>query len=108
MSRSLKKGPYIDENLLKKVQIAQRDNSNVAIKTWARSSEISPEFVGVKLAVHNGKDHITYLVTEDMVGHRLGEFAPTRKFRKHGGRMAKEQDAKATQTAPVAPAAKKE
>ncbi len=106
MSRSLKKGPYIDENLLKKVQIAQRDNSNVAIKTWARSSVISPEFVGIKLAVHNGKDHISFLVTEDMVGHRLGEFAPSRKFRKHGGRIAKEQEAAAS--ASPAPAAKKE
>ena len=102
MSRSLKKGPYVDENLLKKVQIAQRENSNNAIKTWARSSVIAPEFVGVKLAVHNGKDHISFLVTEDMVGHRLGEFSPTRKFRRHGGRMAKEQEANATpnQTTP--------
>jgi small subunit ribosomal protein S19 len=105
MSRSLKKGPYIDENLLKKVQIAQRDNTNNAIKTWARSSVISPEFVGIKLAVHNGKDHITYLVTEDMVGHRLGEFAPSRKFRKHGGRIAREQEAAATTpTSTAAPA----
>lgn len=90
MSRSLKKGPYIDERLLAK--IAANDGKKI-IKTWSRGSTISPEMVGSNLAVHNGREHITVFVTEDMVGHKLGEFAPTRKFRGHGGKMAKEQAA---------------
>jgi small subunit ribosomal protein S19 len=89
MSRSLKKGPYVDERLLKKV--AAQGNSKSAIKTWARSSTIAPEMVGHTFAVHNGKTHISVFVSENMVGHKLGEFAPTRKFRGHGGRMAREQ-----------------
>jgi len=89
MSRSLKKGPYVDEKLLKKVLVLGNDKKT--IKTWARRSSISPEMVGHTFAVHNGKDHISVFVTEDMVGHKLGEFAPTRKFRGHGGKMAKEQ-----------------
>lgn len=89
MSRSLKKGPYVDEKLLKKVQALGSDKK--IIKTWARASAISPEMVGHTFAVHNGKDHISVFVTEDMVGHKLGEFSPTRKFRGHGGKMAKEQ-----------------
>jgi len=92
MSRSLKKGPYVDENLLKKVQAAKSGTLKGQIKTWARASVIAPEFVGLTLGVHNGKNHIPVFVTEDMVGHRLGEFAPTRKFNRHGGKMAKEQD----------------
>jgi small subunit ribosomal protein S19 len=88
MSRSLKKGPYVDERLLAKIKAS--DGKKI-IKTWARQSMISPEMVGYNIAVHNGREHITVFVTEDMVGHRLGEFSPTRKFRGHGGKMAKEQ-----------------
>lgn len=89
MSRSLKKGPFIEERLLKKIQSAGNDKK--PIKTWSRASTIFPEMVGLNFAVHNGKEFITVLVVEDMVGHKLGEFAPTRKFRRHGGKMAKEQ-----------------
>jgi small subunit ribosomal protein S19 len=89
MSRSLKKGPYVDERLLKKIGALSGDKK--IIKTWARACSITPEMVGHTLAVHNGKDHIPVFVNEDMVGHKLGEFSPTRKFRGHGGRMAKEQ-----------------
>jgi len=84
MSRSLKKGPYIDQKLLKKVQEAKARNSNEPIKTWARDCQIPPEFVGHKFLVHQGKDFKEVFVTEAMVGHRLGEFAPTRIFRGHG------------------------
>lgn len=84
MTRSLKKGPYIDQKLLKKVLKQKESSDRTAIKTWARDSQISPEFVGHKLAVHNGKKFIEILVVEGMVGHRLGEFAPTRTFRSHG------------------------
>lgn len=84
MSRSLKKGPFIDEKLLKKV-MAQKDfDKKEPIKTWARSSQIPPEFVGAKFQVHNGKNFIEVFVSESMVGHKLGEFAPTRKFLGHG------------------------
>ncbi len=82
MSRSGYKGPYVDAKLLKKVQAMGGANKKV-IKTWARSSQIAPEFVGFTFAVHNGKEHTPVFVTEAMVGHRLGEFAPTRKFRGH-------------------------
>jgi small subunit ribosomal protein S19 len=88
MSRSLKKGPYIDERLLKKV-LAVRAGEKVVIKTWSRSCTISPEMVGKTLGVHNGKIHIPVFVVEDMVGHKLGEFSPTRRFVKHGGKKAK-------------------
>lgn len=84
MSRSLKKGPYIDEKLLMKVQKQKESGDRKVIKTWARASQISPEFVGHKIAVHNGKKHIELLISEGMIGHRLGEFAPTRTFRGHG------------------------
>lgn len=90
MSRSLKKGPYLDERLLKKLA-ALGPNDKTVIKTWARACTISPEMVGRTLAVHNGKNHIPVYVSENMVGHKLGEFSPTRKFRGHGGKMAKEQ-----------------
>ena len=83
MSRSLKKGPYIDEKLLIKVQKAKMSGSREPIKTWARASSISPEMVGLTISVHNGKNHIPVFVSEAMVGHKLGEFAPTRIFRKH-------------------------
>lgn len=92
MSRSLKKGPYVDEKLLKKVAKMKSDDKAV-IKTWARNCTITPEMVGYTFGVHNGKDHIPVFITEDMVGHKLGEFSPTKKFVKHGGRMQREQEA---------------
>ncbi len=88
MSRSLKKGPFIDPKLAKKVLALSADDRTI-IKTWARASTISPEFVGKTIAVHNGKLHIPVFITENMVGHKLGEFSPTRKFRSHGGKIAK-------------------
>lgn len=90
MSRSLKKGPYIDPKLAKKVAALANDDRSV-IKTWARASTISPDFVGKTIAVHNGKVHVPVFITENMVGHKLGEFSPTRKFRSHGGKLAKNQ-----------------
>ena len=87
MSRSLKKGPYIDERLVKKVEA--QGNDGKAIKTWSRAAIIIPEFVGRTFAVHNGKEHQPVFVSENMVGHKLGEFSPTRKFRGHGGKLAK-------------------
>jgi len=89
MSRSLKKGPFIDEKLLIKVQKAKKEQSNKPIKTWARRSSISPEMVGLVLEVHNGKDHIPVTITESMVGHKLGEFSPTRKFSGHSSKKDK-------------------
>ena len=91
MSRSLKKGPFIDPRLMEKVKKAQDTGDKKPIKTWARASTITPEMVGLTFAVHNGKDFIDVFVEENMVGHKLGEFSPTRKFRGHGGKMAKEQ-----------------
>ncbi|MEA2701699.1 MAG: small subunit ribosomal protein [Candidatus Parcubacteria bacterium] len=112
MSRSLKKGPYVDVKLLKKVGNQKAATASV-IRTWARNSQISPEFVGFTFGVHNGKQHVDVLVTEDMVGHRLGEFSPTKKFVRHGGKMQKELEqkrkdseiaaAKAAKAAPAAP-----
>jgi len=90
MSRSIKKGPFINEKLLKKIQKAKAGDKTV-IKTWSRSSVITPEMVGTTFAVHNGKNFISVFVDENMVGHRLGEFSPTRKFVVHGGKMAKDQ-----------------
>ncbi|MCA9374261.1 MAG: 30S ribosomal protein S19 [Candidatus Gracilibacteria bacterium] len=90
MSRSAKKGPFVDPKLLKKVDNMNNAGQKKIIKTWSRKCVISPEFVGHTFAVHNGKQHIPVFVTENMVGHRLGEFAPTRKFRSHGGKLAKE------------------
>ena len=84
MTRSSKKGPYIDKKLLKKVLAQKEAGKKEAIKTWARASQIAPEFVNHTFAVHNGRTHINVFVTETMVGHRLGEFAPTRVFRGHG------------------------
>lgn len=89
MSRSSKKGPYIDPKLLKKISKMKPDGKTV-IKTWSRDSEISPEMVGFAFGVHNGKDFVEVRVSEDMVGHRLGEFALTRKFVRHGGKMQRE------------------
>ncbi len=88
MSRSLKKGPYVEPKLLDKVQGMNRRNEKKVLKTWARASTISPEFVGHTLAVHNGNKFIPVYITENMVGHKLGEFAPTRLFRGHGGKLA--------------------
>ncbi len=88
MSRSLKKGPFVDPKLAKKVAALGNEDRTI-IKTWARASTISPEFVGRTIAVHNGKVHVPVFVTENMVGHKLGEFSPTRKFRSHGGKLAK-------------------
>jgi len=93
MTRSLSKGSYVESRLLKKVA-GKRPESSAPIKTWARASQISPEMVGFKFLVHNGKDFPEVLVTEDMVGHRLGEFVLTRKFVKHGGKMQKELETK--------------
>ena len=84
MARSLKKGPYVSEKLLKKVQTMNESGKKEVIKTWSRRSTIFPEFIGHTFAVHNGKEHIPVYVTEDMVGHKLGEFAPTRKNGGHG------------------------
>ena len=88
MSRSLKKGPYIDPKLMKKT-LAQPAGDKTVIKTWARASTISPEMVGKTYGVHNGKLHIPVFVIEDMVGHKLGEFSQTRKFQRHGGKKSK-------------------
>jgi small subunit ribosomal protein S19 len=86
MSRSKKKGPFVDFKLFKKVQTQTASGSKEPIKTWARACTIVPEFVGMTFLVHNGKAHVKVFVTEDMVGHRLGEFAPTRTFRGHSGK----------------------
>ena len=88
--RSSKKGPYIDAKLLKKVQMMNAGGQKKIIKTWARGCQIPPEFVGHTFGVHNGKQHIPVYISENMVGHRLGEFSPTRKFKSHGGRLARE------------------
>ena len=88
MSRSRKKGPFVDFKVFKKVQAAQQTGSKEPIKTWARACTIIPEFVGHTFEVHNGNKHIRVFVTEDMVGHKLGEFSPTRTFRGHSGRKA--------------------
>jgi small subunit ribosomal protein S19 len=88
MPRSLKKGPYIEESLLKKITAMNERGERRVVKTWSRSSTITPEFVGHTLAVHNGNKFIPVYLTENMVGHKLGEFAPTRTFRGHGGKLA--------------------
>ena len=89
MSRSLKKGPFIDDSLLNKIEEMNRRQDRKIVKTWSRRSTISPDFVGHTLAVHNGKKFIPVFITENMVGHKLGEFSPTRLFRAHGGRSKK-------------------
>jgi small subunit ribosomal protein S19 len=93
MSRSLYKGPYVDERLLGKIAKSKPADA-VVFKTWSRDAVISPEMVGFIFGVHNGKSHIEVLATEEMVGHRLGEFSPTKTFRRHGGKMQKELDTK--------------
>ena len=89
MPRSLKKGPFIDAKLLRRIQMAQGSGDRRVIKTWSRRSMISPEMVGLTIAVHNGKQFVPVFINENMVGHKLGEFAPTRIFRSHGGKGAK-------------------
>lgn len=84
MSRSSKKGPYIDAKLLKKIQKMNASGQKMPVKTWARDCTVSPEFVGHRILIHNGRKHVEVYISEDMVGHRLGEFAPTRTFRGHG------------------------
>ncbi len=111
MARSLAKGPYVDAKLIKKITGKKPQDTGI-IKTWARRSQIAPEMVGFTFGVHNGKNHVEVFVTEEMVGHRLGEFSPTRKFTKHGGKMQKELEQKkkeaeiaAAKAASAAPAA---
>ena len=109
MPRSLKKGPYVEDRLLKKLSKVKA-NSGTVIKTWSRRSTITPEMVGYIFGVHNEKDFISVSVTEEMVGHKLGEFSPTRKFTRHGGKMQKElelQAKEAEKTKAAAPAEKK-
>ena len=100
MSRSLKKGPYVDKKLLKKISNLKPMEKTV-IKTWSRACTIAPEMVGFTFGVHNGKEHILVHISEDMVGHRLGEFAPTTKFVKHGGKMQRELEAKAKEAVKI-------
>lgn len=101
MPRSLKKGPFVDERLLKRVK-SMPSGDHRPIRTWSRSSVIVPDMSGLAFEVHNGRGFTTVKVTEEMIGHRLGEFAPTRKFIRHGGQMAKEEAAKAAGTASAA------
>lgn len=96
MSRSLKKGPYVDPRVLKKLE-GKKLGDRTIIKTWSRSCTISPEMAGFTFGVHNGKDFISVFVTEEMVGHKLGEFSPTRKFTRHGGKMQKDLETAAKQ-----------
>ena len=91
MSRSLKKGPYVEASPLKKVEKMQAAGKKQPIKTWSRRSMVLPDFVGLTFAIHNGKQHVPIFITENMVGHRLGEFAPTRTFKAHGGVVKKEE-----------------
>ena len=89
MSRSIKKGPYVEESLMKKITALNEANDKKVVKTWSRSSTIFPDFVGHTIAVHDGRKHVPVYITEDMVGHKLGEFAPTRTFKGHGGEERK-------------------
>lgn len=97
MTRSSYKGPYVDPRVMKKIE-GKKPGATGVIKTWARASQIAPEMVGFTFGVHNGKDHVEVFVTEDMVGHRLGEFSLTRKFVKHGGKMQKDIEVKAKES----------
>ena len=109
MSRSLKKGPFVDEKLLKKV-LALKPGDRTVIKTWKRASTIVPEMIGFTFGVYNGKEHIVVKVSEDMVGHKLGEFSHTTKFQRHGGKMQRELEkgAEVKEAAKTAEVAKKE
>lgn len=104
MSRSSKKGPYINERLLARI-MKLRPGEKTVLKTWDRASTITPEMVGFTIGVHNGKTHVPVYVIENMVGHRLGEFSPTTKFLRHGGKMQKELETKQAETAKAAAAA---
>ncbi len=106
MPRSLKKGPFVDKKLLAKIMKLKPGDKTV-IKTWSRASTITPEMVGFTIGVYNGKIHVPVFVIEDMVGHKLGEFSPTRKFIKHGGRMQRELEQKQAEAAKAAAAAEK-
>lgn len=112
MSRSLKKGPFTEPKLIKKISNLKAGDKTV-VKTWSRASVITPEMVGFTIGVHDGRKHVPVIVVENMVGHRLGEFAPTRKFQRHGGKLTKEIEAAKAATAPApapsgaGPAAKK-
>ncbi|MFH1088840.1 MAG: 30S ribosomal protein S19 [Candidatus Uhrbacteria bacterium] len=106
MSRSSKKGPYVDPRLMEKIQ-KLGPGSRTVIKTWARASSITPEMVGLTIGVHNGRDHIQVRITEEMVGHKLGEFSPTRKFVRHGGKIQKAEEGAAKPAAQPAKAGKK-
>ena len=88
MPRSIRKGPFVDAHLQKKVEAARAKGDKKPIKTWSRRSVVLPDFVGLTIAVHNGRNHVPVMVTENMVGHKLGEFAPTRLFRGHGGKLS--------------------
>ncbi len=104
MARSLKKGPFVDERLMKKVANTKPDSKTV-IKTWARNCTIVPQMVGFTFGVHNGRTHVNVYVVENMVGHKLGEFSPTRKFVVHGGKIAKAQAQDKAPATPATPAA---
>src|SRR5512143_1016244 len=97
MSRSIKKGPFINEKLLDKLRVMNSRNEKKVVKTWARASTISPEFVGHTLAVHNGNKFVPVYISENMVGHKLGEFAPTRLFRGHSGKLSADKTPKLTE-----------
>lgn len=97
MTRSIKKGPYVDERLMKKIS-GKKPEDTGTIQTWARASQIHPDMIGFTFGVHNGRKHIEVFVTEEMVGHRLGEFAATKTFHRHGGKMQKELDQKKRET----------
>jgi small subunit ribosomal protein S19 len=101
MSRSTKKGPFIDPRLLKKIETLKKSEQRAVIKTWSRSSTIIPQMIGLTIGVHDGRRHVPIFITENMVGHKLGEFAPTRTYRGHTGRAAKVTEVRK----PTAPAA---
>ncbi|MBM3947814.1 MAG: 30S ribosomal protein S19 [SAR202 cluster bacterium] len=106
MSRSIKKGPFVDKKLAKKVEAARRSSSKAIIKTWSRASMIMPDMLGLTIAVHDGRRHVPLFITENMVGHRLGEFAATRIFRAHGSKTEKTTEvAPSGGPGPSAPAA---
>jgi small subunit ribosomal protein S19 len=105
MSRSTKKGPAIDEKLMKKVDAVIRSGKKAVIKTWSRQQTIMPQMLGLTFGVHDGKKHVPVFVNENMVGHKLGEFAPTRTFRGHGSKIEKAEKAAAAAPAPKEPAA---
>ncbi|HXK32041.1 MAG: 30S ribosomal protein S19 [Candidatus Pacebacteria bacterium] len=102
MSRSIKKGPFVDEKLLKKIKNLKPEGKEI-IKTWSRRSTITPEMIGFTFGVHNGREFITVKAAENMVGHKLGEFSPTTKFGRHGGRMQRELESKASEKAAETP-----